>query len=290
MNQDAYIFEITEKSFPSAVVENSRKLPVVVAFITASSEPCFVLDHLFCDLAHEFAGRFVFARVDVAEQQELRKQYKIENVPTVMVFREGKPVRAELGQLQEPEARALLRDLGVYHESDALREQARDKHMAGDTTGAIVLLTEAIKKHPSNTRVAMDMVQIFIDIGDLDNAKALFERLPERERDSDTGKTLKGQLTVAEFAAKTEGLEMLQQRVAADGTDNQARFDLVVCLIAQHQYQEGMEHLLHIIKTNPEFRDGAARELMITVIRTLTPNNPDLAAEYQRKMANLLAK
>lgn len=290
MSQDAYIFDITEKTFPSAVIENSQKIPVVAAFLTASSELCFVMDHVFCDLAREFSGRFIFARIDVAEQQDLRKQYQIENVPTVLVFRNGKVVRVELGQLQETEARALLRDFGISHESDEMREQARAKHVAGDTSGAIMLLTEAIKKHPSNTRVAMDMVQIFIDIGDLENARGLFNRLPEIARESDTGKMLKGQLNVAEFAAKTEGLEVLQKRVAANDADAEARFDLVICLIAQHQYQEGMDHLLHILKTDPGFKDGAARELMITAIRTITPNNPELAAQYQRKMANTLAK
>lgn len=127
------------------------------------------------------------------------------------------------------------------------------------------------------------------DIGEIENAKGLFNRLPERERESDTGKSLKGQINVAEFAAKTEGLETLQQRVAANDADTQARFDLVVCLIAQHRYQEGMDHLLHIIKHDPDFKNGAARELMITAIRTITPGNAELANQYQRKLANLLA-
>ncbi len=289
MSQDTYIFEITEKSFPSVVVENSYKLPVVVAFILVSSEHCFALDQLFSGLAREFAGRFIFAKVDVAEEQGLRQQYNIENVPTVMVFHNGAVARVELGQLQEIEARALLREFGIFYESDELREQGRALHVAGDTVGAIKLLTQAIQMHPANTRVAMDMVQVFVDIGEIENAKGLFNRLPERERESDTGKSLKGQINVAEYAAKTEGLETLQQRVAANDADTQARFDLVVCLIAQHRYQEGMDHLLYIIKHDPDFKNGAARELMITAIRTITPGNAELANQYQRKLANLLA-
>jgi putative thioredoxin len=259
MGQDVYIFETSQKSFPSAVLENSHKLPVVVAFVSISSAPCAAVEHLFNGLAKEFAGRFIFAKVDVTEQPELRQQYQIENVPTVAVFRDGELSRVELGQLQEDEARALLRDFGIYYESDVMREQAREKHLAGDTPGAIMLLTEAIKLQPSNTRVAMDMVQIFIDIGELENARSLFGRLPEHVRESEAGRSLSGQISVAEFAARTEGIEVLQQRVAENDADSQSRFDLVVCLIAQHEYQEGMDHLLHIISTDPEFRDGAAR-------------------------------
>lgn len=290
MSQDAYIFEVGQHSFPSAVLENSRKLPVVVAFITVSSGPCAALEQTFSSLAREFAGRFIFAWVDVAEQPELRQEYKIESVPTVLVFHNAELARVELGQLNEAEARAMLRDFGVYHESDVMREQAREKHLAGDTPGAIMLLTEAIRTDPGNTRVAMDMVQIFIDIGELENARSLFARLPEAVRGSDNGKSLQGQLTVAEFAAKTEGLERLQQRVNENAEDSEARFELVVCLIAQHQYQEGMDHLLHIIEHTPEFRDGAAREMMVTVLNTIRANSPELAQAYQRKLSNLMAR
>jgi putative thioredoxin len=290
MSQETYIFEASQSNFSSVVLENSHKLPVVVAFITVSSGPCAAVDHLFSSLAREFSGHFIFARVDVAEQPELRQEFQIENVPTLVVFRDGKAERVELGQLNEDEARALLRDFDIYYESDVMREQAREKHLAGDTPGAIVLLTEAIKSHPSNTRVAMDMVQIFIDIGELEQARSLFERLPEPARESETGKSLQGQLTVAEFAAKTEGLEVLQQRVAENGDDSQARFDLVVCLIAQHDYQEGMEHLLMIIERDPGFRDGAARELMISILNTLKTHSPDLAETYQRKLSNVMAR
>lgn len=290
MSQEVYIFEVSQKSFPSAVVENSHKLPVVVEFLTVSSGPCSVIEQLFSALAREFAGRFIFAKVDVAEQPELRQAFQIENVPTVAVFRDGEAARIELGQLNEGEARSLLRDFGIYHESDVMREQAREKHLAGDTPGAILLLTEAIKSHPSNVRVVLDMVQIFIDIGELQQARSLYERLPEAVRESENGKSLLGQLTVAEFAAKTDGLEVLQQRLADNAGDNQTRFDLVVCLIAQHRYQEGMDQLLTIIDKDPSFRDGVAREMMVTVLNTIKPNHPELADEYQRKLSNLMAK
>lgn len=289
MSQDVYIFEVTETNFPTVVVENSHKIPVVALFQRVSSELCFVVDNLFSALASEFAGRFIFVKVDIDEQQGLRKQYHIENIPTVLLFQNGEVVRVELGQLDEAAARGLLRGVGIFYPSDVMREEARAKHLSGDTAGAIMLLTQAIQQHPSNTRVAMDMVQIFLDIGELQQARGLFNRLPERDRESDTGKSLQGQLTVAEYAANTDGLEVLLQRVAADANDSQARFDLVLCLVAQHDYQQGMEHLLHIIRQDPDFREGSARELMVLLIRTLTPSNPELAAEYQRKLANLLA-
>jgi len=290
MNKDAYIFEVTEKTFPSAVIENSSKIPVLVAFIGVWSEHCMGVDTMFSALAKEFPERFIFAKVDIDEQPELREQYKIENVPTLVVFQNGEATHAEMGSLNEQNARTLLTELGIQHESDQLREQARVKHVAGDTSAAIMLLAEAIQKHPTNTRVAMDMIQIFIDINDLDNAAGLYNKLPERDQSSALGKSLNDQLLFAQAAARTDGHETLQQRVAEDANDLSSRFDLAVCLIAQHDGKQAMDHLLAILEQDVTFKDDAAREMMITIIRIFKQNHPDIAQEYQRKLNNLIAQ
>jgi len=290
MNKEAYIFEVTEKTFPSAVIENSARIPVLVAFIGAWSEHCMSVDTIFSSLANEFPGDFIFAKVDIDEQPKLRKQYEIENIPSIIIFQNGEASRAEMGALNEHEARTLLAALNIQHESDLLREQARAKHIAGDTPAAIMLLTQAIQKQPGNTRVAMDMIQVFIDINELDNAQGLYNKLPERDRSSEQGKSLNDQLLFAQAAARTDGLPALQQRVIEDANDLSSRFDLAVCLIAQHDGKQAMDHLLTIIQQDATFKEGAAREMMITIIRIFKQNHPDLAQDYQRKLNNLIAQ
>ncbi len=289
MSKEVYIFEITEKSFPSAVIENSHKIPVVVAFLGVWSEHCMAVENIFSSLANEFASEFIFAKVDIDEQPELRKQYQIENVPTLIVFKGGEAARVEMGAVNEAEARALLGDFGIAHESDRLREEARQKHIAGDTAGAVMLLTQAIQKDPSNTRVAMDMVQIFIDVQQLENAEGLFNRLPERDRNSDIGKSLNDQLIFAKAAAKTEGLEILQKKVSAVPEDLDARFELSMCLMAQHEPRLALDQLVAILEADVGFKEGAAKEMMISIIRMFNATSPELANEYQRKLGSLMA-
>ena len=153
--------------------------------------------------------------------------------------------------------------------TDELREQARSKHMAGDTVEAISLLTNAIQQEPSNTLIAMDMVQIFIDINEIGAARDLYNKLPESEKETNTGKILLGQLTFLDLAAKTEGKAALQARIIDDEKDHSAHFDLAICLVAEHDYQQAMESLFSILINEPDFKEGAAREMIIT----LTDNN-----------------
>ena len=200
MTKEAFVFEVSEKSFNRSVILNSNKVPVVVEFMNVWSEPCVLMADLLTQLAHEFAEQYIFAKVDTDEQPALRKQFKIEKVPTLIVFKDGQLIRTEVGQLQEMEARSLLKELGIFRESDVMREEAREKHLSGDTSAAILLLIEAIQKYPGNTRIAMDMVQIFIDLGQLEDARGLFNHLPEADKISEMGKALTGQLLFLELA------------------------------------------------------------------------------------------
>ena len=290
MSEQALVLEVSESGFSRYVLDNSHKLPVLVEFMNVSSEPCVTMADVLAGLAKEFAGQFVFARVDIDEQPELTKQYNIENVPSLLVFQKGELSFAEQGQLTEDELRVLLRGLNVFNEADALREEARSKHMAGDTGEAIVLLSKAIQQDPANTRVAMDMVQIFIDVGELQQAQGLFNRLPDSDKESSMGKLLIGQLTFADLAAKTVGIEALKKRLAKDANDHAARFDLSVCLVAGHDYDGAMEQLFSLLEMKPDYQDGAAREMIVTITNMLSPNNPEQASAYRKRLSGLLNK
>jgi putative thioredoxin len=290
MTKEALVFDVSDSSYGKYVLLNSHKVPVVVTFESVWSEHCMAIAEIFASLASEFAESFVFARVDVDHNPELREKYNIENVPTLAVFVDGEPVRFEPGALQEHQARALLRDYGIYNESDDMRQRARDLHVQGDTPQAITLLAEAMRKDPTNTRIALDMVQIFIDMGEYTEAASLLGKLPETDRESETGKSLAGQLWIIEQAGKTEGAEKLAARVASNPEDFDARFDLAICEMSRHDYEHAVEQLFYIQEHAREYKEGAAREMIVTIINMLAPGNPEFAQQYRRKLSSLLAQ
>ena len=288
MTKEALIFEVSDASYGKYVLLNSHKVPVLMAFIGVWSEHCIALIEMFEMLAREFPEQFVFAKIDIDENPDAKEKYEIKNIPTLVVFKDGEAVRREEGVLTEDEARALLKDYGVYRESDEMRIQARELHMQGQTPQAITKLAEAMKSDPSNTRIALDMVQIFIDIGEYAEASSLLERLPASDRESALGKSLSGQLWIKQQAEKTEGLEKLALRIAGNEADYEARFDMAVCEIARNNYSDAMNHLFFIQEHEPEFREGAAREMIVSVINTLAVNNPELAQKYRQQLAMML--
>jgi len=288
-DQEALIFEVSKNNFNTSVVLNSHKLPVVVEFMGAWSGPCIQMEDTLRYLATEYKGQFVFAKVDVNEQPELMKEYNVENVPTIKIFKDGEVVRTEEGLLEESELKDILKVYGIFHQSDDTRELARQKHISGETLEAITLLTKAIQQDPGNTRIAMDMVQIFLDINELEQAKSLFNRLPEKDRTSNTGKTLFGQLTIKDFAAKTDGKAALTEQLLSSPDNYDAMFDLSLCLIADHDYKQALDHLFNIFEQSPEYKEGAAKEMIINISNILSENEPDLSQEIRRRLGSSLS-
>ena len=289
MDKGIFVFEVNYKNFDRSVLLNSHKIPAVVEFMGVWSGPCIAMEHIFTGLAREFPEKFIFAKVDIDEQPELVKTYNIENVPTTLVFQNGEVQRTEVGELKENEARTLLKDFGIYYQSDVMREQARQMHLSGDSGAALIKLSEAIKLDSSNFRVVMDTIQVFLDIGELDQANDLFSRLPSSSHESDMGKALSGQLVFANLVSKIDDINILQQRLASTPDDLAARFDMALHQVVQYKYEEAIDNLFYIQKENAEFKDGVAKELIITITNMIAPVNNVLAQSIRRRLANEVA-
>jgi len=284
------IFEASQSNFEDLVMHNSSHIPVLVEFMGIWSEPCIKTEYAISDLAKEFPGDFLFAKVDIDEQEELKEKFSVTNIPTIIVFKDGAEVQREVGELRSEELRVLLKHYGVYRESDELREQAREKHMSGDTQSAVVLLTQAITLDPSNVRVALDMSQIFIDMGEIDQAQSLFDKLPESAQKLDIGLSVSSQLNFIRLAQNTAGKSALQAQVLKSSDDLQARFDLAVCFIAEYDIEKGMDELFYIQENQPDFKEGAAREMISMICNMLTNSNPEQGNTYRRRLANLISE
>jgi putative thioredoxin len=288
-NNQPLIFEISQTNFQDLVIHNSSTVPVIVEFMAIWSGPCIQMADELAQLATEFAGDFIFAKIDIDEQEALKTQFSIENVPSILVFKNGVEVQREQGQYQSDELRLLLKHYGVFRPSDELREQARELHLTGSTSEAIMLLTKAISADSSNVRVALDMVQIFLDINELKQAEGLFNKLGDQAQNSEIGLAIASQLNFKKLAQATRGLEVLQNLLAQEPDNSQVQFDLAICWVAQHNIERAMDLLFQIQQNDAQFRAGAAREMIGMLCNMMEKTNPEKSKNYRQRLANSLS-
>ena len=97
---------LTDQNFEEEIQKAEK--PVLVDFYTSWCQPCFVLSPILEKLAEEFKDKFILAKVDLDTAPLTAQKYGIERIPTVILFKEGKPMSGFIGVRPEPVLREFL--------------------------------------------------------------------------------------------------------------------------------------------------------------------------------------
>lgn len=267
--------------FQQAVLEESTRRPVVVDFWAPWCGPCKVLKPILEKLAAEYGGKFLLAKINSDENQELAARYGVRGIPSVKAFIGGEPVDEFSGALPEPEVRAFL-DRLIPSPAEEIRRQADAARVAGNLAGALELLAEASRLDPAHVGVRLDAAEVMLDLNEADEARRLIGSVPD---DADPRvPQLKARLQFTGAAGDDEAA--LAARVAANENDLDARLKLANLLVASARYEAGMDQLLEIVRRDRSFGDDIGRKTLLSVFDLL--GGGEVVSRYRRLLASAL--
>ncbi|MBT6559327.1 MAG: tetratricopeptide repeat protein, partial [Gammaproteobacteria bacterium] len=154
----------------------------------------------------------------------------------------------------------------------------------GDFAGAAAVLQESIQEEPKNQSLRVELADVLVRKGDLDDARTVLASIPDGTADRERPQN---RLEFVEEVAAMDTLEVLEQAIGNAPDDLETRYQLAIQLIVAERYEEGLDSCMEILRGDREFREDIGRLTMIRVFNMLGKGN-EIAGKYRRKMFNLM--
>lgn len=283
----ANIKDGSDATFMADVIEASRAQPVIVDFWATWCGPCKTLGPALEKAVEAAGGAVKLVKIDVDKNPAVAGQLRVQSIPTVYAFVNGQPVDGFQGALPDSQVKAFVDRLTGPPEAtevDDILGMAAESLKIGDLGGAAQAFAQVLQLDPANVKAIAGMARLYLQNGDAERARELVAIAPADAKDAELD-SVRAALKLTE-AAPSETLA-LEQRLAADADDHEARLELATALAGQGRFEEAADQLLTIIAKDPEWNEQAARKQLLTVFEAAGPMS-EVARQGRRRLSALL--
>jgi putative thioredoxin len=290
--------EVGMANFMAEVIEASQTKLVIVDFWAPWCGPCKQLGPLLEKIVRDQNGGVLLAKIDIDQNPQIAQQMRIQSIPAVFAFFQGQPVDGFMGALPESQVKEWIEKLmkatggalGGQDQNwiaDALA-QAETFLAEGDVANAHAVFSEVWERNPDNAVSYAGIMRCLLAEKKTEDAKKMLDQAsPEMAKET----ALEAVRAAIELAEQAKGaassLDALQDKLAKNPNDHQARFDLALAAYAADRRQEAVDALLEIVRRDRKWNDEAARKQLLKLFEAFGPMDP-LTIETRKRLSSIL--
>jgi putative thioredoxin len=263
------IKETTTQSFMKDVIEESKRQPVLIDFWAEWCGPCRQLTPILEKAVRNAKGRVKLVKMNIDQHPAIPGQMGIQSIPAVIAFVNGQPADGFMGAIPESQVNAFIDKLtkgvpaaGEPNIAEILAE-AEAVLAEGDAAGAAQIYADILGFDATNIPALAGLAKCHLTTGAVEQAKQTLAMVPESKRNDAGVKAVQTAIELAEQAQSLGPVAELEQKVAANPLDHQARFDLATALNAAGKRAEATSQLLEIVRRDRKWNDDGARKQLV---------------------------
>jgi len=287
------IKETTTQTFVKDVIEESRRQPVMIDFWAPWCGPCRQLTPMLEKAVRNAKGRVKLVKMNIDEHPQIPGQMGIQSIPAVIAFVNGQPADGFMGAVPESQVNAFIDKItkgvpaaGEPNIAEILAE-AETVLAEGDAAGAAQIYAEVLALDATNIAALAGLAKCYITSGAVEQAKQTLAMVPESKRNDPAVKAVQAAIDLAEQAQSVGPVTELEQKVAANPLDHQARFDLATALNAMGKRAEATEQLLAIVKRDRKWNDDGARKQLVQLFEAWGGTD-EATVEGRKRLSTIL--
>jgi putative thioredoxin len=290
VSADASVKDTTTQSFVKDVIEESKRQPVLVDFWAPWCGPCKQLTPVLEKAVKAAKGKVKLVKMNIDEHPAIPGQMGIQSIPAVIAFVNGQPADGFMGALPESQVIAFLERLtkdSIGGEAKDLLKAADAALAEGDAAGAVEMYAQLLAEDATNVPALAGLVRCYVETGALDQARQTLAMVPEAKRNDAAVAAARAALELAEQAKMLGPVTELEQKVAADPLDHQARFDLALALNGKGRRHDALDQLIAIVRRDRKWNDDGARKQLVQLFDAWGPAD-EATIEGRKKLSSIL--
>jgi putative thioredoxin len=289
---DGLIKETTTQAFVKDVIEESKRQPVLIDFWAPWCGPCKQLTPILEKVVRAAKGKVKLVKMNIDEHPAIPGQMGIQSIPAVIAFVNGQPADGFMGAVPESQVMAFIERLTkdkIGGGAQDLVAQAEAALAEGDPAGAAEIYAAVLAEEPGSVPAMAGLARAYFESGQVDKAKQTLALVPEAKRNDAAVAAVRSAIELAEQAAALGPIAELEQKVAANPLDHQARFDLALALNSKGQREQALDQLIDIVRRDRKWNDDGARKQLVQLFEAWGPTDEATVAGRKRLSSILFA-